>query len=126
GNDTLLLDLCEDLGVPTIGLYGPTEPREPGAIESSRNGLLPSFDPNERNKTINLIPPEQVANGILRALDLPELNLKTVDVGSHYNSPIFDICPDHQTNLMFSPNSIFNIRMDWYHNPQFLIENLQR
>jgi hypothetical protein len=94
-------------------------------IEPDRNGHKPSYSANENPKVINNIKPEYIANKIFEMLGLKErINLTTILRGPNFN----------KINIEMIPNSVIEIngidtllvRMDLYHNEQFLLEQLKR
>ncbi len=119
---------------PLIQLFGPTDSRTNSPfwgsensihIDSHRFGKLPSYSPNEPFKTINLIPPEQVAQAALNLLKIDsQINIKSVFIGPNYNHQIFELVP----NVLIDPSmelGIPIIRMDYEHNLEGLIQNIR-
>lgn len=122
-NDTFSVHAAGILNVPLVAVYGSTTVKNHGpffkndktfCIESPRNGENPSFSRVEKQKMVDLIAPEDIANKILLALDAKtSIKEKTVFTGSSYVSEVFEVIPDGRINL----SSIqgcggLNVRMD--------------
>lgn len=135
GNDSWLMHLAPSLGVPVVGLYGPTAPSNHGPyfsekgktilIESHRKGLKPSFSSVESPKTIDYILPEDVANGIFKLLNIDtKINRETLYIGPHYKQKVYHIIPDSPFYPTFMPNEVLNARMDYHFDEGGLFYNL--
>jgi len=137
GNDSMNAHIAGSMMIPMVVLYGPTDPKNHGPewcdpavtilIESHRFGAKrPSYASNEPIKTINAIPPEQVANAALGLLGLENVRRKSLFFGSIYRNQILEIIPDTQLRPEFFPNVGIAIRMDYFHNESGLIANLSQ
>lgn len=127
-----LLNVCSDnlssyissaLDVPCISLYGifPSEVSKPlwsdklQVIESDRDGNLPSYGGKEEPKSINLIPPEQIANTILSSLGLDCLvPHDTIFIGDLYPVKVVEVVPNFATEPSFLNGRALNLRMDYH------------
>jgi hypothetical protein len=135
GNDSMNAHIAGVLDVPSVVVYGPTDGINHGPywknektvlIQSHRFGnKRPSYSPQENPKTINQIPPEQIANEALKILNLPACNQKSYFFGEYYMQTVLDVCPDITINPDFAKEAPLNLRMDYVHDEKFLIENLK-
>jgi hypothetical protein len=98
-------------------------------INSHRNGLKPSFSRQESPKTINFINPEQIAEKILKYLNINYNPLPTsIFRGERSTHSIIEISPSQLIDKNTFSNSIINIRLDYFPNFDNLnpiIQNLQ-
>lgn len=121
---------------PLVALYGSTSVSAHSPyfyheksifIESHRLGRNPSFQAQENPKTINFIPPEQVAAAILKILEIKnEINQKTILVGDLYVAPCLEVVPDFIINPQNFPPGHVNLRADLFFDVNLIIENLRR
>ena len=135
GNDTMSLHfashfqkkiVCVSTVLYTSNFYPYWSNKEDYVIlESHRNGNKPTFSAYENPKTINFIPPEQIAENILNLLKIKnKLNsIKTIHLGQSYHQRIFNVVPNHLVQQNELVNNI-NIRMDLMHNEKVLSKQL--
>jgi len=134
GNDSMNAHIAGALNTPSVLVYGPTDAKNHGPhwksdktslIESHRFGnKRPSYFSQENPKTINQIPPEQIANEALKILNLPLINYKSYSFGEFYLQTVVEVVPDIAVNPEFAKDAPLNMRMDYLHNEEFLIKNL--
>lgn len=134
GNDSMNAHIAGVLDVPSVLLYGPTDGKNHGPfwrnkkteiIESHRFGnKRPSYFSQEYPKTINQIPPEEVANAALKVLGLQPVDYKSLFFGEYYLQTVIDVYPDIVVNEHFAEGAPLNMRMDYLHNEDILIKNL--
>lgn len=134
GNDSINAHLAGIFKIPTVAVYGPTDVKNHGPywkgyktilIESHRFGAKrASYSAQEGQKTINQIPPEQIANAILKLLDLELVTRKSLFFGEHFMHTVLDVVPDMVVDPNFAKDGIVNIRMDYHHDEEFLKKNL--
>ena len=134
GNDSFLIHLAGSLGTPVAALFGPTTPECHGPywktdnsilIESHRNGKLPSFAFNENPKTIDLIMPEQVAEAVLKILEIKQKEkINSLYIGPKYGQRVIECTVDNLLPANFLPETPINIRYDYLENLQGLANQL--
>ncbi len=131
GNDSMNAHVAGAFGKPMVVPYGPTDIKNHGPfwrnaektilLESHRFGNKhPSYASNEKEKTINLIPIETVANSILKLLSLPIIERQSIFVGEIFKSQILELVPTTLIDPNFMPNGGINVRMDFHHDEQML------
>ena len=121
---------------PMVSVYGPTsswvhgpywrDPEKTILIDSHRFGKKrPSYQSQEHPKTINVIPPEDVANAALSILDAPQVSRRSLFIGQLYHQPIIELIP----NVIIDPKVPLNvapiIRMDYHFDVNVLAGNLR-
>lgn len=134
GNDSMWAHVRGAYGGALVALYGPTSVKCHGPywrddaktilIESHRFGKKPSYASHEADKTINVIPPEQVANAALSLLGAPLISRTSLFIGSLFNQTIVEVVP----NVVVDPSvqvGVPIIRMDLLHHEENLFKNLQ-
>lgn len=87
-------------------------------INSLRDGVKPSFSPQELNKSINQISAEEVASKTLNFLNIGN-DFDKYDViytGQAFHGKIIEIIPDFAPDNDFFPRSLINIRLDYHFN----------
>lgn len=130
GNDSWLAHCAGWHYKPLVVLYGSTDPAPHGPYWSdpSKTSLLvshrwngrPTYG-NEPIKTIDLIPPEKVANEVLRLLGISHLfTHQSRFWGALFSNIIFDLVPDAIPAPTFLPDVVINVRMDYLHNEDIL------
>lgn len=138
GIDSVPIHIASALDKNSVSIYGHTYMKTCDplwnknsraiTIESHRNGNCPSFSLEEHPKTIDMIMPEEIAQGILDQLGIKDkLNHKTIHIGHKYNDKCIDFVPPKH------PEPLFNIqlpsqtvyRLDLSHREDFLINALQ-
>jgi glycosyl transferase family 9 (putative heptosyltransferase) len=134
GNDSLWAHQRGSFGKPMVVCYGGTSlPHHPFwnnrdksiLIESHRFGNKPSYQSMENPKTINLIPPEQVANAALSLLDQPQISRRSLSMGVLFNQPIIELIPDVVMDPRIQTPVPPVIRMDLHFDEENLGKNLQ-
>lgn len=136
GNDSWLAHRAGELQRPLITLFGPTTPQNHGAytfnpektsfIEAHRWGRRPTFAKQENPRTIDSIPPEQVANEVLRHLGIQQVfTHQSRYWGVLHQHLILDLVPDAVPDASFLPEAIMNVRLDYLHNEEVLAATLQ-
>jgi len=120
---------CE---IPLVVIFGSTNPDCHGAkwkkdyifIESHRFGRNPSFG-NEGEKTVNLIPPEEIINSILSLLKINvKINSKSTYIGQKYNQTVIEWIPDANLGPEFMQGAPVIARLDWGGNEEILLKAL--
>lgn len=127
GTDSVLCNIAGDLNIPSINIYSHTNPQNTRPwnfnkksvfLSSLKDGLKPSYDPNEKIKTINNIVPEDIVKNILNILKIKrKFNFKTIYIGNRYNESCIDIIPKENCNII---HDRINVRMDILHNEEIL------
>lgn len=103
-----------------------SDPNDIALIDSPKTGK-PSYSYLEDPKTINKIPPEDVAKEICRLFDLEyTFKYKTVNIGDFYSSKFVEMVP----NSVVDPSSInikkIIVRMDLEFNETILMAQLSK
>jgi hypothetical protein len=133
GADSFGQHVAGALGIPLVVLFGSTDKFCHGAhwkkahsfIESHRWGRLPSYGP-ENEKTINLIPVEEVTNSIFKILGASiQLNRKSLLIGHRFNQPMLEWVPDAILHADFSKGSVPLARFDLGGSEEVLFQTLQ-
>lgn len=133
GNDSWLVHAAGALNVPVVALYGSTSSQVHGPyfrsartelIDSHRNGNTPSYSA-EHNKSVNLIPPEDIAEAVLRICGISnKVAQKTLFIGGAYTNPSAEYVP----NFVFNPQAVNNqpvsMRLDYHHDENILAQSL--
>ncbi len=127
GNDNLYTWLAGSK-VPSIALYGPV----PGAVLKPEGVLAleparvnkPSYAPEENPKTINSIPPEQVAGSVTELLNIEKPKIKTVQINSLYGQEQIDYIPDFPIQPQVFNGRRIICRYDICNNKEALIHFL--
>jgi Glycosyltransferase family 9 (heptosyltransferase) len=84
-------------------------------IQAPLNGKKPSYSPQEPDKVINRISPEEICKNILDLLDINEkISTQSLYFGKRYNEKIIETLPDQVINPEFFKECILNIRFDFY------------
>ena len=133
GTDSVPVHLASALDIPVVSLYAhtwknscaPIWHKNSGAIqiESNRGGKKPSFSLEENPKTINLIYPEEVVNGLFDVMRIEEsAKEKTHYIGCRFGRVRYDVIPEHP----FCSDQDINVRMDFVHNEDVLLNILQQ
>jgi hypothetical protein len=137
GNDSQWAHIRGAAGRELVTLYGPTDPKNHGPhwkdplktvlIESHRFGRKrPSYQSAEFPKTVNVIPPEQVANAALLLLGQSEsITRHSLYIGPDYNAPQIELIP----NVVIDPSvqiaGPLIVRMDYYFDENILLSNVR-
>lgn len=108
---------------PLVALYGSTDPGPHGPywcdtakttlLVSHRAGGRPTFAMQEAPKTVDFIPPERVANAVLKLLGVTDLFTQTtLCIGPLYTHTIFELVPNAVPAPTFCPEFPMTVRMD--------------
>lgn len=120
GADSFAQHVAGAMGIPIVVLFGSTGTQPHGAhwkknyafVESHRWGRLPSYG-NEHEKTINLIPVEDVTNAVLKLLGANiQLNRKSLLMGQKYANPTIEYVPDAPLHHDFMKGAPIMARLD--------------
>lgn len=144
-NDTFSVHVAGAFDVPLIALYTVSHPEVCGpywhnpertlTLESNRGGNKPSYSPHESEKTINMIPLEDVLKGINNLLDLNiDVNVRTAFEGDQFAAGlavnfinfILEIIPDSVFQPVFPVQQPLTLRDDLFQNDDLLLENIGR
>jgi len=134
-NDTWTAHRAGEIGIPLVALYGSTSvanhspyrfnAEKTALIESHRWGRNPSFASQEPVQSIGLIPPERVANEVLRILGITDLYPhQTRFKGLLSKHTVLDLVPNAVPAPTFLPELVLNVRMDLVHNEEVLAQVL--
>jgi hypothetical protein len=136
GADSFCVHLSSHFNKPIVSLYSISNPSVAGPHfgDKSKHILIkgyerignkkPSYSQIESPKSIDEIKPEEIAQAILKLLDIKHSNLpQSIHFGQDFNTRSFEVIPDE----IIDPNSIPIenpiVRMDYYFNEQSL-ENI--
>lgn len=123
GNDSIWGHRAGHIGIPLVQPFGPTDfrnhscydsdPSKTIFIESHRWGRKPTFASQENPSTIALIPPEDLANAVLKLLGLNNrISEKTVLIGNLYNMAMIEWIPNCSLDPTFNAYIPMTARMD--------------
>jgi hypothetical protein len=133
GNDSFSCHAASAYNTPLVALYGPTRPeccgpywgdKEKQEILAPDFSLLkPSYSKSEREKRINKIFPNKVAEKALNLLGIHN-DLEFIDpihLGESFHLSIIDVVPDFATHnkVPFAKGSSINIRTDYTEEEQY-------
>jgi hypothetical protein len=135
GCDSLPVHISSIYDKPIVALYAHTYAKTCNPIwnktspafllESHRNGNKPNFCLSEEEQTINMIMPHEVANCVLKSLNInEEVSESTTFIGKRFKGPITDIIPSEMPQNL-NKDCFYNIRMDVAHNEVVLNEILK-
>ncbi len=136
GNDSWLAHRAGELNIPLITLFGPTSVKNHSAyrydvtktifLESHRWGRNPTFASQEQPLSIALIPPERVANSVLKLLGIgDQFAFQTQYVGGFYTNAMLELVPNTFPPASFLPDLPVTVRMDILFDEANLINILQ-
>ncbi len=136
GNDSWLMHRAGDINVPIVELFGPTsienhspyhyDPTKTIFIESHRMGRRPTFAAQEQPMSIAFIPPESVANSVLRLLGIQDqFPHTTTYIGALYQHVVLELIPNVCPAPQFCPELAILVRMDMLFNEEVLVALLQ-
>lgn len=131
GNDSWTAHRAGEINIPLVALYASTSAANHGPyryneaktslIESHRWGRQPTFAAQELQPTIAVIPPELVANEVLRILGIAHaFTHQTRFQGLLSKQLSIDLVPNNVPDPTFLPELPFNVRMDWHHDESIL------
>lgn len=135
GGDSWTSHRAGYLDIPLVEVFGSTSVQNHGPykynsnsifIESHRFGKVPSFQAQEFPKTVDVIPPEQIANSVLKVLKIDfQYNHKSLFIGPFYQQPAIEVVPNCVLSPQFQLPNPPLIRMDYDFNETNLVENLK-
>ncbi|NBW08836.1 MAG: lipopolysaccharide heptosyltransferase family protein [Caulobacteraceae bacterium] len=136
GADSFAAHIASGYGKKIVALYSNnninnvkpywTKP-EDMILLSPKINKKPQYSVNEIPKSINNIKPENIAEGILKLLNIKYINLpKTVYIGNEYINKTLEIIPDKPINPAQIGLDTLIIRMDYIFNEQVLELFLQQ
>jgi len=137
GADSFGVHVASYYDKPIVALYSNSRPENAGPYFSSKDNIKileidkknrkPSYSAEESPKTINEIDPIDIANAVLRFLDLNKINIKTVHLGDDYNRKLIESVPNAiiADISKLGVNSLI-MRMDYEFNEEVLEEQLKR
>jgi len=137
GADSFGVHIASSYDKPIVALYSNSRPENAGPYFNSKDNVKileinkkdrkPSYSSEESPKTINEIDPIEIANSILRFLNMKKIDIKTSYVGEDYNRKLIESVPDSVISDIskLGVNSLI-MRMDYEFNEQVLEEQLKR
>lgn len=136
GADSFAAHIASGYGKKIVALYSNnninnvkpywTKP-EDMVLLSPKINKKPQYSVNEIPKSINNIKPEDIAEGILKLLNIQYNNLpKTIYIGNEYINKTLEIIPDKPINPAQIGLDTLVIRMDYVFNEQVLELFLQQ
>tara|TARA_R100000008_G_scaffold9331_1_gene4769 strand:+ start:740 stop:1903 length:1164 start_codon:yes stop_codon:yes gene_type:complete len=133
GPEGLFIQIASHYDLPLIALFSNTSAEYCGprwgtstnqiTLEPSRNGEKPSYQADEKPKTLNFIFAETVAAHALDFLQIPHsLNeYQPVFCGPMSHHPCIEVVPDFEPNPQFYPRALLNIRLDYHFDENLLL-----
>lgn len=129
GIDSLPVHIASMYNIPIVALYSNVNLKNSQPYWSDKNKIIllesdkkenkPSYAPQESPKTITTIKPEDIANSILKLLNINNIiDFKTLDIGSHYHIPVVEVVPNFRANLQDQKEKTIYIRADLHFNDQ--------
>lgn len=137
GADSFGVHIASSYDKPIVALYSNSRPENAGPyfghknnvklIEIDKKDRRPSYSAQESPKTINEIDPIEVANSILKFLDLEQVKLKTLYIGNEYHRKLIEAVPDSVISDIskLGVNSLI-MRADYEFNEDAIAEQLKR
>jgi hypothetical protein len=137
GADSFGVHIASSYDKPIVALYSNGRPENAGPYFGNKNNVKlieidkkdrrPSYSAQESPKTINEIDPIEVANSILKFLDLEDVKLKTLYIGNEYHRKLIEAVPDSVISDIskLGVNSLI-MRLDYEFNENALVEQLKR
>jgi hypothetical protein len=136
GADSFAAHIASGYGKKIVALYSNNNinnvkpywtKQEDMVLLSPNINKKPQYSVNESPKSINDIKPEDIAEGILKLLNIPYNNLpKTIYIGNEYINKTLEIIPDKPINPAQIGLETLVIRMDYVFNEQVLELFLQQ
>jgi hypothetical protein len=135
-NDSWTAHRAGFLKIPIIELFGSTDPKNHAPYEFNENKTIflvshrfnknPSFQAQEQPSTIALLPPEEIANSILKLLNIDcTFSHNSLFFGPLYQQSIIELVPNCIFPAQFQVPNPLVVRMDYEFNENFLVENLK-
>jgi hypothetical protein len=113
-------------------LYGSTSPSSTspywaGVFEALQgNSGLPSYEPQENDKEINKITPENVSDKVFEMLNIKaRLNMRSISFGKLYNNSLISFIPDFEPDYNKLSSCKLFVRMDIHHNEEIVFNLLK-
>jgi hypothetical protein len=133
GADSLCVHLASSFDIPIVSLYSISNPKVAGPHFGNKDKHIllkgyerignkkPSYSQVENPKSINTIKPEEIAEGILKLLNIESSKMpETVFIGQDFNIKSFEIIPDQLLDLGLVPIENPIIRLDYCFNEEVL------
>ena len=129
GIDSLPVHIASMYNIPIVALYSNVNLKNSQPYWSDKNKIIllesdkkenkPSYSPQESPKTIRTIKPEDIANSILKLLNINNtINFKTLYIGCHYHIPVVEVIPNFRANLQDQKEKTIYIRADLHFDDQ--------
>lgn len=126
GADSFGVHLASHYNKPIVALYSISNPNVAGPHFGDKNKHVlikayenignkkPSYSPNESPKSINTVKPEEIANNVLKLLNINhKINYKTLFIGDRYTHRIIEAFADQILPSNLVPQNLLNIRLDY-------------
>lgn len=136
GPEGFLTHLASSLDIPLVAIYGisyvscvrpffGTPSKQTLITAYDRTDKKPSFAADENPRTVNLVKPEEIANAILKALNIKvEIPFDTVFIGNKYSSFIIEESIPNTPALLFNPEHQVEIRADLEYDDNSFLQQL--
>lgn len=139
GADSLCVHLASSFDIPIVSLYSISNPNVAGPHFGNKDKHIllkgyervgnkkPSYSQVENPKSIDMIRPEEIAEGVLKLLDIefPKMP-ETVFIGQDFNLKSFEIIPDQVLDLSSIQVENPIIRLDYCFNEEALVSILSQ
>jgi len=139
GADSLCVHLASSFDIPIVSLYSISNPNVAGPHFGNKDKHIllkgyervgnkkPSYSQVESPKSIDTIKPEEVAEGVLKLLNIefPKMP-ETVFIGQDFNLKSFEIIPDQVLDLSSIQVENPIIRLDYSFNEESLASILSQ
>ncbi|MFZ9847481.1 MAG: glycosyltransferase family 9 protein, partial [Flavobacteriales bacterium] len=133
GIDSFPIHLASVYDVPIVALYSHIYPQHARPywsssnkvkiLEADRNGNKPSYNYQERPKTIHTIKPEEIVQSVCELLNIQwTKSIETQFIGDDYCTRCVEIIPNFFGESNELKNYTLNIRMDYFFNEDSLIQ----
>ena len=126
GIDSLGVHAASMYDKPIVGLYSNMRPENSGPYWNINNDAIcitpdfnkkkPSYATDEDPKTIDTIPPEEIAKAVLKISKSEKTieSYKSIYLGNDYSIGIIEVCPNFINNGLIPDNQPVNLRLDWH------------
>ena len=139
GADSLCVHLASSFDIPIVSLYSISNPNVAGPHFGNKDKHIllkgyervgnkkPSYSQVESPKSIDMIKPEEIAEGVLKLLNIefPKMP-ETVFIGQDFNVKSFEIIPDQVLDLSAIQVENPIIRLDYCFNEEALVSILSQ
>lgn len=133
GIDSFPVHLASVYDIPIVALYSHiypqharpywSSPEKVRIIEADRGGKKPSYNYQEKPKTINTIKPEEIVKNACELLNIPyTASIRTKYIGEQYSTQSIEIVPNFFGESPDLKNRELNIRMDYFFNEECLFQ----